>query len=107
MTGRRLLFTIAAFYRLIRVLLSDLSAAPTISGPGFEISPGGMFGMSSRLSAAIFLSVILHAIVLFGINFQFPSTKNEHAVLPLEVTASRAALIDSATGERWPLGTVP
>lgn len=30
-----------------------------------------------------------------------------YAVLPLEVTASRAALIDSATGERWPLGTVP
>ncbi|WP_324649299.1 2'-5' RNA ligase family protein [Georgenia sp. H159] len=30
-----------------------------------------------------------------------------YAVLPLDVTASRAALIDSATGERWPLGTVP
>lgn len=30
-----------------------------------------------------------------------------YAVLPLEAYASRAALIDSATGERWPLGTVP
>lgn len=30
-----------------------------------------------------------------------------YAVLPLEVTASRAALIDSATGDRWPLDTVP
>ena len=44
-----------------------------------------MFGTSSRLNVAIFLSVILHAIVLFGVNFQFPSTKNEHAALPLEV----------------------
>lgn len=30
-----------------------------------------------------------------------------YAVLPLEVRATRAALIDSATGERWPLDTVP
>ena len=44
-----------------------------------------MFGTSSRLNVAIFLSVILHAIVLFGVSFQFPSTKNEHAALPLEV----------------------
>jgi len=30
-----------------------------------------------------------------------------YAVLPLELRATRAALIDSATGERWPLGAVP
>ncbi|PYF99102.1 2'-5' RNA ligase superfamily protein [Georgenia satyanarayanai] len=30
-----------------------------------------------------------------------------YAVLPLAVHATRAALIDSATGERWPLGTLP
>ncbi len=30
-----------------------------------------------------------------------------YAVLPLEVRATRSALIDSATGERWPLDTVP
>ncbi|WP_152188649.1 2'-5' RNA ligase family protein [Georgenia satyanarayanai] len=30
-----------------------------------------------------------------------------YAVLPLEVHATRAALIDSATGERWPLGPLP
>ncbi len=44
-----------------------------------------MFRTSSRLSTAIFLSVILHAVVLFSVNFQFPSTKSEHANLPLEV----------------------
>lgn len=30
-----------------------------------------------------------------------------YAVLPLEVRLSQVALIDSATGERWPLDTVP
>lgn len=30
-----------------------------------------------------------------------------YAVLPLTVQADRAALVDSATGERWPLDTVP
>ncbi|PTR15734.1 protein TonB [Nitrosospira sp. Nsp2] len=40
---------------------------------------------SSRLNVAIFLSVILHAVVLFSINFQFPSSKNERAAFPLEV----------------------
>jgi hypothetical protein len=28
-------------------------------------------------------------------------------VLPLEVTADRAALIDSGTGELWPLSHIP
>jgi periplasmic protein TonB len=39
----------------------------------------------SRLHVAIFLSVILHAAVLFSINFQFPLSKNERVASPLEV----------------------
>jgi periplasmic protein TonB len=62
-----------------------LSATPTISNPDSDISPSGIIRTSSRLSTAIFLSVILHAVVLFSVNFQFPSTKNAHASLPLEV----------------------
>ena len=34
---------------------------------------------------AILLSVVIHAVVLFGINFKLPATKNEHASIPLEV----------------------
>lgn len=34
---------------------------------------------------AILLSLIIHAVVLFGINFKLPDTKNEHASIPLEV----------------------
>lgn len=30
-----------------------------------------------------------------------------HDILPLEVTADRAALVDSGTGQRWPLDVLP
>jgi hypothetical protein len=30
-----------------------------------------------------------------------------YGTLPLEVVADRAALIDSSTGERWPLDGIP
>jgi protein TonB len=40
---------------------------------------------SSRLHLAIFLSLILHAVVLLSINFQPPSSKNERSAFPLEV----------------------
>ena len=54
-----------------------------------------MLKNSSRLNVAIFLSVILHAVVLFSINFQFPSSKNTKAVFPLEVVLVNSKSISS------------
>lgn len=34
-------------------------------------------------------------------------TTAAHDILPLDALAERAALIDSGTGERWPLGALP
>ncbi|HEV7929126.1 MAG TPA: TonB family protein [Nitrosospira sp.] len=48
---------------------------------------------SSRLNVAIFLSLILHAAVLFSINFQFPSSKNERSAFPLEVVLVNSKVI--------------
>ncbi len=48
---------------------------------------------SSRLNLAIFLSLVLHAVVLFSINFQPPSSKNERSVLPLEVVLVNSKLV--------------
>jgi protein TonB len=48
---------------------------------------------SSRLNLAIFLSLILHAVVLFSINFQSPSSKNERSAFPLEVVLVNSKLV--------------
>lgn len=44
-----------------------------------------IFDPSSRLDVAIFISVIFHAVVLFGVTFKLPIPKFENAVTPLEV----------------------
>ncbi|SEL19828.1 energy transducer TonB [Nitrosovibrio tenuis] len=44
-----------------------------------------LLNRSSRLNVAIAVSIVIHAIVLFGINFKLPSAKKEHASVPLEV----------------------
>jgi protein TonB len=44
-----------------------------------------IFDPSSRLDVAIFISIIFHAVVLFGVTFKLPTPKIENAVTPLEV----------------------
>ncbi|MEE9580072.1 MAG: TonB family protein [Nitrosomonadaceae bacterium] len=44
-----------------------------------------IFDPSSRLDVAILVSVIFHAVVLFGITFKLPTPKFDNAVTPLEV----------------------
>ena len=43
------------------------------------------FDPSSRLDVAILVSIIFHAVVLFGITFKLPTPKFDNAVTPLEV----------------------
>jgi protein TonB len=64
-----------------------------------------MLKTSSRLNVAIFLSVILHAVVLFSINFQFPSSQNTRAAFPLEVVLVNSESISSPDKVN-PLGQV-
>jgi protein TonB len=72
-----------------------LSATPTISSLDSETFPEGMLKTSSRLNVAIFLSVILHAVVLFSINFQFPSSNSERSAFPLEVVLVNSKAIST------------
>ena len=44
-----------------------------------------IFDPSSRLDVAIFISIIFHAVVLFGVTFKLPTPKTENAITPLEV----------------------
>ena len=44
-----------------------------------------IFDPSSRLDVAIFISIIFHAVVLFGVTFKLPTPKIENAITPLEV----------------------
>lgn len=44
-----------------------------------------LLNRSARLNVAIVLSVVIHAVVLFGINFKLPTITTEHARVPLEV----------------------
>ena len=44
-----------------------------------------IFDPSSRLDVAIFISIIFHAVVLFGVTFKLPTLKIENAITPLEV----------------------
>lgn len=44
-----------------------------------------VFDPSSRLDVAIFISIIFHAVVLFGVTFKLPTLKIENAITPLEV----------------------
>ena len=44
-----------------------------------------IFDPSSRLDVAILVSIIFHAVVLFGITFKLPTPKFDNAVTPLEV----------------------
>jgi len=44
-----------------------------------------IFDPISRLDVAIFISIIFHAVVLFGVTFKLPTPKIENAITPLEV----------------------
>jgi protein TonB len=48
-------------------------------------SYGWRFNASSRLNVAILASVVLHAVVLFGITFKFPLPRIDNVSAPLEV----------------------
>lgn len=62
-----------------------MSASPNIFDFNTAAAPGWLPGASSRLNLAILISVIFHAVVLFGINFKFPLPENGKAGTPLEV----------------------
>lgn len=62
-----------------------MSATPTISDLDAAGSYGWRFNASSRLNVAILVSVILHAVVLFGITFKFPLPRIDNVSAPLEV----------------------
>lgn len=64
---------------------SPLTAIPNF--PGFTPAAfhDWLFDPSSRLSVAMLISVVLHAVVLFGITFKFPLPKFNNATAPLEV----------------------
>ncbi len=55
--------------------------------PDFNLATfhGWLLDPSSRLNVAILLSLIFHAIVLFGVTFKLPSVKIDKAATPLEV----------------------
>ena len=56
--------------------MSDLDTARSYGWP---------LNVSSRLNVAILISVILHAVVLFGITFKFPLPQIDNVSVPLEV----------------------
>jgi protein TonB len=62
-----------------------LSATPTISDFNPATSRDGLFNPFSRLNVAILISVIFHAVVLFGISFKSPLPKIDNTAAPLEV----------------------
>ncbi len=62
-----------------------MSATSNISGFDSAHLQDWLLNRSSRLNVAILVSLVIHAVVLFGINFKPPSEKNEHASAPLEV----------------------
>ncbi len=59
----------------------------TANMPGFNLAAfrSWIFDPSSRLDVAIFISIIFHAVVLFGVTFKLPTPKFENAAIPLEV----------------------
>jgi periplasmic protein TonB len=59
-------------------LASDISVLRPAAGPDWLLSP-------FRLNVAIAVSLVIHAVLLFGVNFKLPSTGDEHASQPLEV----------------------
>jgi protein TonB len=62
-----------------------LSATSNISDFYSAHAHDWLLNRSSRLNVAILLSVVVHAVVLFGINFKLPVIKSEHGSVPLEV----------------------
>lgn len=64
---------------------ADLSATSTITDFDLTASYGLPLNASSHLKAAVLVSVILHAVVLFGISFKLPISKIVTAATPLEV----------------------
>jgi periplasmic protein TonB len=62
-----------------------LSAISNISGFNSATFRGGLLNSSSRLNVAILISVIFHAVVLFGIAFNPPLPRIDNAAPPLEV----------------------
>jgi protein TonB len=62
-----------------------LSATSNISDFYSAHAHDWLLNRSSRLNVAIVLSIVIHAVVLFGINFKLPAIKSEHASMPLEV----------------------
>jgi protein TonB len=62
-----------------------LSATSNISDFYSAHAHDWLLNRSARLNVAIVLSVVIHAVVLFGINFKLPTITTEHARVPLEV----------------------
>ncbi|HJT51062.1 MAG TPA: hypothetical protein VJ734_03905, partial [Nitrosospira sp.] len=62
-----------------------MSATSTITDFDLTASYGLPLNASSHLKAAVLVSVILHAVVLFGISFKLPISKTVTAATPLEV----------------------
>jgi len=62
-----------------------LSATSNISGLHSVGAYDWLLNQSSRLNVAIAVSLVIHAVLLFGINFKAPFVGKEHASLPLEV----------------------
>lgn len=59
-------------------LASDISVLSPVTGLDSLLSP-------FRLSIAIAVSLVIHVVLLFGVNFKLPFTGKEHASQPLEV----------------------
>ncbi len=62
-----------------------MSATSNISGLHSVGAYDWLLNQSSRLNVAIAVSLVIHAVLLFGINFKAPFVGKEHASLPLEV----------------------
>ena len=62
-----------------------MSATPNISDINLATSRDWLLNPLSRLNVAILISVIFHAVVLFGITFKFPLPKIDNTAAPLEV----------------------
>ncbi|SFN60793.1 protein TonB [Nitrosospira briensis] len=72
-----------------------MSTAPDLFERSIAATTGWPLGTSSRLNLAILASIILHAVVLFGITFKFPLPENSKAFTSLEVV-----LVNSRSASR-------
>ena len=67
------------------LISTELSVTSNISDFDSATSRDWLLGPSSRLNVAILISVIFHAVVLFGITFKPPLPKIDNTATPLEV----------------------